>query len=112
MSAEARLTVRIMDRTRSVDEFEMAAMSYDPGVIVLEAAEFAERLASRMTDRPDAGRMVKTAMSLAYDQVVDDGFTVRTRIMDDGWLLLVRIDRRTGPAQIHRAQTVPMRMAA
>lgn len=100
VTALARLTVRLMDRTRSVDEFEMATMQHDPALLVLEASSFALRLGSRANITIGTEDLARAAIELAYDQALADGFTVRTRILKEGWLLLVRVDRRTGPATI------------
>lgn len=113
MSALARLAVRLMDRTRMVDEFEMGTMSYDPALIVLEASAYATSIAGRVSEAPSPESIARAAIALAHDQVMDDGFSVRTRLLDGNWLLLVRIDQRTGPALRHPEADLPtLAMAA
>ncbi len=107
MTSLARLAVRLMDRTRTTDEFEMGIMSYDPALIVLEASNYASALAGRTAGAPSTESLVRAAISLAHDQAMDDGFSVRTMLLEDDWLLLVRIDQRTGPAIRHADTEVP-----
>lgn len=112
MTAQARLAVRLMDRTRRIDEFEMATMTYDPAVMMLEAAIAADALTARIPGAPDARAISAAAIALVHEQVLEEGFSVRTRLLKDNWLLYVRIDQRTGPVVVHRARPVPMLLAA
>jgi hypothetical protein len=101
-----------MDRTRRIDDFEMTTMAYDPAVLVLEAALAAERLADRIAGCPAASVLSAAAMALVHDQAHDEGFSVRTRLLVDNWLIYVRIDQRTGPAIVHEARPLPLLLAA
>lgn len=112
MTAQVRLTVRIMDRTRSIDRFEMLTLAYDPGVLMLEAALAAGRLADGTPGCPDARTLSSVAAALVHDQALDDGFSVRTRLLRDDWLLYVRMDHRSGPAVVHGPRQVPLPLAA
>jgi hypothetical protein len=112
MSASARLAVRLMDRTRRIDELEMKTLAHDPALLVLEASATAMRIARQLEGAPDEETIARAAIGLAYEQALEDGFSVRTALLDEGWLLLVRIDQRTGAAILHPQPCDGMLLAA
>ena len=112
MTAHARLAVRIMDRTRSIDDFDMTTVVHDPAVLVVEAVLAAERLADRVHGCPAACVLSAAAMALVHEQTQDEGASVGTRLLVDNWLVYVRIDQRTGPAIVHQTRPLPMLLAA
>jgi len=112
VTAHARLAVRIMDRTRTIDDFEMTTMVHDPAVLVLEAVLAAERLAERVHGCPAARVLSAAAMALVHEQIQEEGSSVGTRLLEDNWLVYVRIDQRTGPAIVHQTRPIPLLLAA
>lgn len=98
MIPQVRILVRLMDRVRLFDEFEMTSMEHRCDTLAGHAGSCAMALAARSKNGPCMGALSRTAATMVRDQIQEDDVSVRTALFEDGWLLLIRLDRRTGPA--------------
>ena len=95
MSHTARITVRLMNRTRTVDVFAMNEVADDGTDLCLQAGSFAHALCSDLDGCPDSRDVARLAILAAIDMAPEVGFSIRSRLLPGQWLLNVRIDRRT-----------------
>ena len=98
MTGEARILVRIMDRHRHIDEFDMKVVKDKPSILVLQAACSSLLL---LENNAKAPHFVIEAMEMASEMAHESGFSVRTRLLQDSWLLMVRVDHRKATPEEH-----------
>ncbi len=89
----SRIRIRLMDRTRRFDHFRTVVAGDDLASAMLEVHSAAYAIAGGAGTCPCVTAVAMAATNMAHGQMSEDGVTVRTRLLEDNWLLLVRVDR-------------------